>query len=71
MHNLFNPRPNYRICLGINADFSFSETEAEARVGTKDPINQINPKYITTNNIREIEELHYNGGWDDENKKEQ
>ena len=72
MHNLFNTWPNYRICLGINADFAFSETEAEARVGTMDPINQINPKYITINNTREIEELPYDGGWDDEkNKKEQ
>ena len=52
MHNLFNTRPNYRICLGINADFAFSEPEAEARVGTKDPINQINPKYITINITR-------------------
>ena len=49
MHYLFNTRPNYRICLGVNADFAFSEAEADARVGTKDPINQINPKYITIN----------------------
>ena len=69
MHNLFNTRPNYRICLGINADFAFSETEAEARVGTKDPINQINPKYITINKSREIEELHYDGGCVDEKRR--
>jgi hypothetical protein len=69
MHNLFSTRPNYRICLGINADFALSETEADARVGTKDPINQINPKYITINKSREIEELHYDGGWDDEKQE--
>ena len=71
MHNLFNTRPNYRICLGVNADFVFSKAEAEARVGTIDPINQIDPKYITINGSRKIEELHYDGGWDDEKKKEQ
>ena len=68
MHNLFNTRPNYRICLGITADFAFAKAEAEARVGTKDPTNQINPKYITLDNTKEIEELHYDGGWDDEKK---
>jgi hypothetical protein len=71
MHNLFNTRPNYRICLGVNADFAFSKVEAEARVGTKDPINQINPKYITINGSRKIEELHYDGGWDDEKEEKQ
>ena len=69
MHNLLNTRPNYRICLGINADFAFAKTEAEARVGTKDPINQINPKYSTINKTNVIEESHYDGGWDDEKEE--
>ena len=71
MHNLFNTRPNYRICLGVNADFAFSKSEAEARVGTTDPFNQINPKYITINGSREIKELHYDGGWDNEKEEKQ
>ena len=49
MHNLLNTRPNYRICLGVNADFAFAKVEANARVGTTDPINQINPKYVSIN----------------------
>ena len=68
MHNLLNTRPNYRICLGVNADFAFFEPEAEARVGTTDPINQINPKYITINKTSVIEENHY-FGWDDEKEE--
>ena len=68
MHNLFNTRPNYRICVGVNADFAFAKTEAEARVGTKDPNTQINPKYITINKISVIEENHYYG-WDDEKEE--
>ena len=43
MHILFNTRPNYRICLGVNADFAFAKAEAEARVVTTDPIIPINP----------------------------
>ena len=65
MHILFNTRPNYRICLGVNADFVFAKTEAEARVGTRGPTNQINPKYSTVNKTRDREENHY-FGWDDE-----
>ena len=59
MHNLLNTRPNYRICLGINADFAFIEPEAEARVGTTDPKNQINPKYITLNKTSVIEQTFH------------
>ena len=65
MHNLLNTRPNYRICLGVNADFAFAKTEANERVGTTDPINQINPKYISINKTSVIEQNHY-FGWDDE-----
>ena len=68
MLNLFNTRPNYRICLGVNADFAFEKTEAKSRVGTTDPINQINPEYITINKTSELEVSHTDG-WDAEVKK--
>ena len=55
MHNLLHTRPNYRICLGVNADFAFAQLEAEARVGTTDPINQLNPKYVTIHKTSVIE----------------
>ena len=63
MHNLFNTRPNYRICLGVNADFAFAKTEAEARVGTTDPINQINLEYITLNKTS-VREADVYRGWE-------
>ena len=68
LHTLFNTRPNYRICLGVNADFAFAKTEAKARVGTTDPSNQINPEYITINKTSEIE-VSYTDGWDAEVQK--
>jgi hypothetical protein len=68
MHTLFNTRPNYRICLGVNADFAFAKTEAKARVGKTDPSNQINPEYITVNKTSEIE-VSYKDGWDAEVQK--
>jgi hypothetical protein len=68
LHTLFNTRPNYRICLGVNADFAFAKTEAKARVGTTDPINQINPNYISINKTSEIEITH-TIGWDEDVKK--
>ena len=64
MHNLLNTRPNYRIYLGINADFAFAKTEANARIGTSDPINQINPNYISINKTNVIEET-YKVGWNE------
>ena len=70
MHTLLTTRPNYRICLGVNADFAFAKTEAEARVGTTDPINQINPKYATINKTSVIEQNFY-FGWDDEKEEQE
>ena len=64
MHTLFNTRPNYRICLGVNADFAFAKTKADARVGTSDPINQSYHKYISINKTSVIEET-YKVGWNE------
>ena len=57
MNDIFKTRPNYRICLGVNADFTFDKSEANARVGTKDPLNQINPEYIKVNKEKEIDTI--------------
>ena len=49
-------RNQRRLCI--------AKTEANARVGTTDPINQINPKYISINKTSEIEET-YKVGWNE------
>ena len=33
--NLFKPRPNYRMCLGFNADYAIPSLGLDTRVGTK------------------------------------
>ena len=46
MKNIFNTRPNYRICLGFNADYALRKDDLDARIGTDDPESQIENKYI-------------------------
>ena len=56
MKNLFKTRPNYRICLGFNADYAIKKEDLDARVGTDDPESQIENKYIKIVSTRIVKE---------------
>ena len=59
MNNLFKTRPNYRICLGFNADYALPKEDLETRIGTKKPDKQIDPKYIKIGDKQMVKEEIY------------
>ena len=60
MNNLFNTRPNYRICLGFNAEYAFAtNTEVKARVGAD--ITQVNPKYMSILKMSQLDGIIKDG----------
>ena len=59
MKNLFKTKPNYRICLGFNADYAIPSLDLDTRIGTTKPDKQIDPKYIKIGDYKMMEEEIY------------
>ena len=59
MKNLFKTRPNYRICLGFNADYAIPKEDLDTRIGSNKPDKQIDPKYIKIGDKQMMKEEIY------------